>query len=211
MRVKVNGLLPCQQPTSVCKHIRFIKIVHNSLHYSASAYIEISSALLCRSCYWIMRQRLGPVSWLDYDCCVLVFLTSYTNIMARRLGGNSVIQISSRPLAAVVLSLTWCAGDVMKALDAVNLSVLSWLAVPMVTMCLFLSLHQHLNVHQGAYFLFLTSGEVRDLSKRRNLSVWSMLITWNNVCLGFSFKKNIQCRGGKAWFNKTNRGGKEWN
>lgn len=194
MRVKVNGLLPCQQPTSVCKHIRFIKIVHNSLHYSASAYIEISSALLCRSCYWIMRRCLGPVSWLDYDCCVLVFLTSYTNIP----GGNSVIHISSRPLAAVVLSLTRCAGDVMKALGAVNLSALSWLAVPMVTMRLLLSLQQHLNVRQGAYFLFFASGEVRDLSKRRNLSVWSMLITWNNVCLGFSFKKNTQCRGGKA-------------
>lgn len=58
-------LLLCQQPTSM-RHLRFIKISHILLHYSPSAYIEISSALLCRSCYWMMRWHLVLISRSHY-------------------------------------------------------------------------------------------------------------------------------------------------
>lgn len=60
------------RPTSV-RHLGFIKISHISLHYSPSAYMEISSALLCRSCYWIMRWHFLLLSRhhhiINVHCC----------------------------------------------------------------------------------------------------------------------------------------------
>lgn len=72
-----------QRPTSV-RHLGFIKISHIALHYSPSAYMEISSALLCRSCYWIMRWHVLLLSRHHHIinvhcCCVWGFIYCYNS------------------------------------------------------------------------------------------------------------------------------------
>lgn len=138
-------LLLCQQPTSV-RHLRFIKISHILLHYSPSAYIEISSALLCRSCYWIMRWHLVLIGGHHYiinaHCCVLYILHLHPGCcicMGEKLG----ICIITQTLNPNCLLLhLWCwywwrhRGPLLKHwLSLIRLWHCCSLCVPMVTIC----------------------------------------------------------------------------
>lgn len=146
------------------QHIRFIKIFHIFLHYSASAYIEISSALLCRSCYWIIRWHLVLMSRLYSN---VGSVTSYTSrLLPSNLSGNTTKWLILHSLSVIQFLLQrlwfyrwcwywWChQGPLLKPwLLLIRLSQCCSRSVPMVTIVSFLlSFNNSGYVHQGTRF-----------------------------------------------------------
>lgn len=182
--------MQCQRPTSV-RHLRFIKISHILLHYSPSAYIEISSALLCRSCYWMMRWHLVLISrpqyiinvqhWVLYILYLLSRLLAFTSVG----GKNWIILIITQTLSHIASSYLWywywwC--HLLKHwLSLIRLWHCCSLCVPMVTMCgvYFPPTKAAMSIKPLVSISFRSRRFFMHTSKT-HLLVWLILIKWQS-------------------------------